>query len=71
VQEALRLGVVDRIVPKKELCTEALNVAYGFAQRPGQSSAGIKKLMNLSLDDLKKHLELETEEIIKLVGVQC
>jgi enoyl-CoA hydratase/carnithine racemase len=71
VQKALRLGVVDKIVPKKDLYTEALNIAYWFAQRPAQSLAGIKKLMNLSLDDLKKQLELETEEIIRLVGVQC
>ena len=65
--EALRLGIVDQVVPLNELEGAALEVAHRFALKPVQTLAGIKRLLNYSVKDLKGYLDLENKELLKIV----
>jgi len=65
--EALRLGIVDKIVPFKDLEGAALDVARSFALRPLKTLSGIKKLLNYSAKDLKDYLDLENKELLRIV----
>ena len=66
--EAKELGFVDQVVAPENLEKTALDVARRFAQKPARSLAGLKKLINYSLMDLKDYLALEYKELIKAVG---
>jgi 2-(1,2-epoxy-1,2-dihydrophenyl)acetyl-CoA isomerase len=48
--EALRLGLVNRVVPRAELETETAKLVARLASGPAVSSANIKALMRRSLD---------------------
>ncbi len=63
--EALKLGIVDKIVPSKELKKAALNVAKVYAQKSSSYLSGIKRLANYDSDELKKVLDCE-EEILRV-----
>jgi len=65
--EALRLGIVDQVVPSNELEGAALEVAHRFALKPVQTLAGIKRLLNYSAKDLKDYLDLENKELLRIV----
>lgn len=65
--EALRLGIVDKVVPLNELEDAALDVARSFALRPLKTLSGIKKLLNYSAKDLKDYLDLENKELLRIV----
>ena len=64
--EALDLGIIDMIVPLEKLEESAFAVANRFADKPINTLAGVKKLLNHSMDDLKTNLELENEENYKI-----
>lgn len=66
--EALRLGIVDKIVPLNGLEEAALEVAHRFAQKPASTLAGVKKLLNYSMKDLRNYFELENQELLRIVG---
>ncbi|CAN2047412.1 Enoyl-CoA hydratase/isomerase family protein [Candidatus Magnetomoraceae bacterium gMMP-1] len=66
--EAFNLGIVDKVVPFNELENEAIKRAKQFAQCPPGSSAGIKRLVNYSIKDLKEYLEFETKELLKEIS---
>ena len=66
-QEALRLGIVDKVVPMQTLESAAMKVAQNFAQKPARTLAGMKKLMQFSLHDLEDYLDLETQELLRIV----
>jgi len=66
--EAKELGFVDKVVAPENLEKTALDVARSFAQKPSPSLAGLKKLINYSLLDLKDYLALEYQELIKALG---
>ena len=66
-QEALRLGFVDEVVLPNKLEEAALDVAQRFIQKPACSLAGVKRLINYSMKDLKDYMELEYQEFIKIV----
>jgi len=66
--EAKELGFVDKVVAPENLEKTALDVARGFAQKPAPSLAGLKKLINYSLLDLKDYMALEYQELIKALG---
>jgi len=66
--EAKELGFVDKVVAPENLEKTALDVARGFAQKPSPSLAGLKKLINYSLLDLKDYMALEYQELIKALG---
>jgi len=61
--EALRLGLVDKVVPLSELQGEALKIAENFALKPTSSVRCIKRLLNFHLKDLEEYLAYESREI--------
>lgn len=65
--EALSLGIVDKIVPPGELKATALNVAKKYAKKPCSYLSGIKRLVNADTGELQKILDCENQ--ILHVGV--
>jgi 2-(1,2-epoxy-1,2-dihydrophenyl)acetyl-CoA isomerase len=58
--EALRLGLVNRVVPEAELETQTLALAQRLASGPAQSIAQMKRLMRISFEhDLRGQLDAE------------
>jgi 2-(1,2-epoxy-1,2-dihydrophenyl)acetyl-CoA isomerase len=66
-QEALELGLVDTVAPVTELEQRAIEVAEGFKKIPLSTISGIKRLKNYSMHDLESYLELENEELRKII----
>jgi len=66
--EALRLGLVDKVVPLADLRQAAVNKAREFAGKPSRSLRCIKRLISYSLKDLHEYLEFETNELTKMIG---
>ena len=66
-QEALRLGIVDKVVALSDLEEAALKTAQHFAQKPAGSLSGVKRLLNYSMRDLKDYLEFENDELFRIV----
>ena len=67
--EAMKLGIVDKVVPQEELEKAALDTARRFAQKPAGSLAGLKKLINHSMIGLKNYMVLEYKELIKALEI--
>ncbi len=67
-QEAMRLGMVDKVVPLDKIEETALKVAQYFTQKPARSLTGVKRLLNYPIDDLRNYLEFENEELFKIVA---
>lgn len=67
-EEALRLGIVDQVVPADKLGEAALNKARDFARRAGPSLSGIKGLFSCYMKDLADSLECENKELLKIVS---
>ena len=67
-EEALKLGLVDEVVPLAELKDTALKVAGQFVRKPVSSLRCCKRLLNYSFKDLREYLEFETEELTKSIG---
>lgn len=65
--EALKLGIVDEVVPEGSLESAALNAARSFAEKPARSLAAVKKLINFSMRDLREYLDIEHQELIRIV----
>ncbi len=66
--EALKLGIVDQVVPFYELEEVAIQMAQGLAKGPTNTLAGIKRLINYSMKDLKNYLGFESQELMKIIG---
>jgi 2-(1,2-epoxy-1,2-dihydrophenyl)acetyl-CoA isomerase len=67
--EAMKLGIVDKIVPLEELEKATVDTARNFAQKPARSLAGLKKLINHSMIDLKDYMTIEYKELIKVLDI--
>ncbi|MGD8522586.1 MAG: enoyl-CoA hydratase/isomerase family protein [Desulfobacterales bacterium] len=67
-QEALELGIVNKVAPLSELEQMALEKAKYFAQNPADSLAGIKKLLNYSTKELTDYLEFENKTLMHILG---
>ena len=67
-EEALRLGLVDKIVPLEGLREATLTKAEEFSCKPARSLKCIKRLINFSSKDLREYLEFETDELTKMIG---
>lgn len=65
--EALKNGIVDKVVPHKELDGATIKTAKKFSQSPTTSLAGTKKLLNYSLNDLNNYLEIENHELFNIL----
>lgn len=60
--EALRMGLINRVVPAAQLMTEAAALAQRLAQGPTQALGQLKRLLRASLrNDLGTHLDAEAE----------
>ena len=66
-QEALRLGIVDKVVALIDLEEAALKTAQHFAQKPIGSLLGVKRLLNYSMKEIEDYLEFENEELFRIV----
>ena len=66
-QEALRLGIVDKVVALSALEEAALKTAQHFAQKPAGSLSGVKRLLNYSMREIEGYLEFENEELFRIV----
>ncbi|MBT3311818.1 MAG: enoyl-CoA hydratase/isomerase family protein [Desulfobacterales bacterium] len=60
-QEAMSMGIVDKVVPPGNLNEVALSVARDFSQPSVYLLSGIKKLVNISKKDLANCLETEDD----------
>jgi enoyl-CoA hydratase len=49
-EEALRLGIANRVVPKDKLLDEAMDLAGRLAALPAQALRGTKRAVNLHLE---------------------
>lgn len=67
--EAMKLGIVDKVVSQEELEKAAVDTARLFAQKPARSLAGLKKLINYSLINLKDYMAIEYKELIKVLDI--
>ena len=65
--EALKLGIVDKVVPVDELKATAISIAQKFAKIPALYSSGIKKLLNYNISDLKDYLEYENTILRRVI----
>jgi 2-(1,2-epoxy-1,2-dihydrophenyl)acetyl-CoA isomerase len=64
--EALAIGMVDRVVPAAELATETAKLAQSIANAPPIAIAGIKRaLAAAERNDLRAQLELEAEHQLR------
>ena len=66
--EALKLGIVDEVVPFEDLDRAALERARSLAKIPTGYAVGIKKLLNYDINALSDFLEYENDLLRKLVG---
>jgi enoyl-CoA hydratase/carnithine racemase len=65
-EEALAIGMIDRVVSSAELQTATGELAQRFAAAPPVALAGIKRALAVSQqNDLRAQLELETEHQIR------
>jgi len=60
---ALEWGLVDRVVPEDLFEDDALQTAHGWAKRPPETVAAIKRLLNAHLANLSTAFENEDHEI--------
>jgi enoyl-CoA hydratase/carnithine racemase len=65
---AKQLGIVDEVVPTAELLARSMEVAKTYAEMPRSSISGIKKIMNASIDELERCLEIENELIFQITN---
>lgn len=66
VNEALAIGMVDRIVPAAELAAETEKLARAIAAAPPLAVAGIKRALALSeRNDLASQIDLESEHQLR------
>lgn len=67
---ALQLGIVDQVVARDQLESAALEAAGQFNNYPASSVAGVKRLLNYSLNELSDYLELENQVLFNCVGIR-
>jgi 2-(1,2-epoxy-1,2-dihydrophenyl)acetyl-CoA isomerase len=67
-QDALKLGIVDRVVPLEKLEESAIKVAHWFSRKPARTLEGVKKLLNRSKEGIIESLEIENQEIDKIIS---
>ena len=66
-EQALAYGIVNKVVPVNRLEEEALAVALEMSTIPQQTLSGVKKLLNYSINELDQCLELENQELRKII----
>jgi enoyl-CoA hydratase/carnithine racemase len=66
--EALRIGLVDRVLPPGDVYAEAVRVARGYAEGPVQALAAAKASLNAAEADPGSGLEIERDAFCALFG---
>ena len=66
-QDALKLGIVNEVIPLEKLEEISLDRARRFARKPASTLQGIKRLLSYSLKDLQDYLKLENEVLIRII----
>ncbi len=67
--EALRLGLVNRVVPRAQLEEETLALARRLAAGPALAIAQLKRLMHISFEhDLRGQLDAERAAFLRCAG---
>jgi len=66
--DALKLGIVNQVVPHKILEDTALQIAKDFASKPMRSLAALKRLIRYSMKDLEDNLNFESRELMRMIG---
>jgi 2-(1,2-epoxy-1,2-dihydrophenyl)acetyl-CoA isomerase len=66
--EALKIGIVDQIVPNNKLEDTAIQIAQDFTKRSMRSLEGIKKLINYTMKDIQNYLDYESFELLRTIG---
>jgi 2-(1,2-epoxy-1,2-dihydrophenyl)acetyl-CoA isomerase len=65
---ALKLGLVNKVVPSDSLETFALETAQQFAQKPLRLISGVKRLLHFLSKDLPVFLDLENQILLETIG---
>lgn len=66
--EAMKLGIVHEVTSSSKLKEAVLDTAKRLADKPLSSLAAIKKLINYNLKDFKDYLDLEHQELLRIVS---
>lgn len=66
---ALELGMVDQVVPAKDIILACRKIVQDVSQLPTKTLFGIKKLANYSANELANYLRMENHELLKGCGV--
>jgi 2-(1,2-epoxy-1,2-dihydrophenyl)acetyl-CoA isomerase len=66
--EAMKLGIVHEVIPASKLEEAVLDTAKSIAKKPLPSLVGIKKLINYTMKDFKDYMDLEHQELLRIVG---
>lgn len=66
--EAMKLGIVHEVVLASKLKEAVLDTAKRFTKKPLASLVGIKRLINYTLKDFKDYMDLEYQELLRIVG---
>jgi enoyl-CoA hydratase/carnithine racemase len=70
-QEALRIGLVDRVVPADEVYAEAMALARSFAEGPAYALRAAKEAIDRGLEtDLETGLEIERVQFSALFATE-
>ncbi len=64
---AHQLGIVDKVVPLKDLDRVALETAQSYARLSPGYAIGIKKLLNFDIKELERYLEYENRLLRKQI----
>jgi 2-(1,2-epoxy-1,2-dihydrophenyl)acetyl-CoA isomerase len=65
--QALSMGLVNKVVPGKQLEAAMRGVAQYYARQPAATIAGIKKMLNYFNKDLEAYLEFETQALVSVL----
>ncbi|MGV7223936.1 MAG: enoyl-CoA hydratase/isomerase family protein [Nitrospinales bacterium] len=65
--DALELGLVNKVVPPHSLKECTLERAQAFAKKPSDSLTAIKRLLNFADQDFVDYLELENHELMHVL----
>ena len=68
VDEAFKLGIVDKVVPVDQLEEEARKIALDFAGKPIHTLSGVKRLLRCCMKDLEDCLVCENELLLQMVS---
>ena len=67
-QDALKLGVVNKVVPLQSLEEANLKMAQAFEKKHSDSLTAIKRLLNYTEHNLSDYLEFENWELMHSLG---